>query len=94
MAAKLTILTHKIVIQLHLMTELYHLLFSLQAASPATFGYTLLFLSSLPPFPHSYVQILSSTPCSYSYQSVFISQCETKFHTHTKQEVGLFVFNL
>jgi hypothetical protein len=39
MAAKLTRLTHKIVI--HLQRELYHLQFSLQAASPETFGYTL-----------------------------------------------------
>jgi hypothetical protein len=37
MAAKLTRLTHKILIQLHL----YHLEFSIQAASPETFGYTL-----------------------------------------------------
>jgi hypothetical protein len=35
MAAKLTRLTHKIAIQL------YHLQFSLQAASPETFGYML-----------------------------------------------------
>jgi hypothetical protein len=38
MAAKRTRLTHKIAIQLH---QLYHLQFSLQAASPETFGYTL-----------------------------------------------------
>jgi len=45
MAAKLTILTHKIVIQLPPSgRELYHLQFSLQAASPETFGYTLLIL--------------------------------------------------
>jgi hypothetical protein len=44
MAAKLTRLTHKIAIQLHLMADgwqLYHLQFSLQAASPETFRYTL-----------------------------------------------------
>jgi len=42
MAAKLTRLTHKIAIQLHLSCrELYHLQFSLQAASPETYGYTL-----------------------------------------------------
>jgi hypothetical protein len=41
MAAKLTRLTHKIAIQLHLVAQsLYHLQFSLQAASPATFGYS------------------------------------------------------
>jgi hypothetical protein len=40
MAAKLTRTTHKISIQLHLVAELYHLHFSLQAASPETFGYT------------------------------------------------------
>jgi hypothetical protein len=39
MTAKLTRLTHKIAIQLHLLArELYHLQFSLQAASPETFG--------------------------------------------------------
>jgi hypothetical protein len=43
MTAKLTRLTHKIAIQLHLVAELYHLQFSLQAASPETFGYTLVF---------------------------------------------------
>jgi hypothetical protein len=42
MAAKLTRLTHKIAIQLHLVAELYYLQFSLQAASPETFGYTLM----------------------------------------------------
>jgi hypothetical protein len=42
MAAKLTRLTHKIAIQLRLSgRELYHLQFSLQAASPETFEYTL-----------------------------------------------------
>jgi hypothetical protein len=41
MATKLTRLTHKIAIQLHLVAEsCYHLKFSLQAASPETFGYT------------------------------------------------------
>jgi len=35
-AAKPTRLTHKIAIQLHLLAELYHLQFSLQAASPET----------------------------------------------------------
>jgi len=37
MAAKLTRLTHEIAIQ----RELYHIQFSFQAASPETFGYTL-----------------------------------------------------
>jgi hypothetical protein len=43
MAAKLTRLTYKTSIQLHLMAEscLYYLQFSLQAASPETFGYNL-----------------------------------------------------
>jgi hypothetical protein len=42
MAAKLTRLTHKIAIQLPSSgRELYHLQFSLQAASPETIGYTL-----------------------------------------------------
>jgi hypothetical protein len=41
MAAKLTRLTHKIAIQLYLVTELYHQQFSVQAASPETFGFTL-----------------------------------------------------
>jgi hypothetical protein len=41
MAAKLTRLTHKIAIQLHIVRELYYLHFSRQAASPETFGYTL-----------------------------------------------------
>jgi hypothetical protein len=40
MAAKLTRLTHEVAIQLG--RELYHLQFSLQAASPETFGYTLM----------------------------------------------------
>jgi hypothetical protein len=45
MAAKLTRLTHKIAIQLHLVAEkLYHLQFSLQASSPETFRYTLVLL--------------------------------------------------
>jgi len=38
MAANLTRLTHKIAIQLHLVTELYHLQYSLQMASPETSG--------------------------------------------------------
>jgi hypothetical protein len=38
MAAKLTRLTHKIATQLHLVAESLHLQFSLQAASPETFG--------------------------------------------------------
>jgi hypothetical protein len=47
MAAKLTILTHKIAIQLHPSgRELYHLQFSLQAASPETFGYILVHVLS------------------------------------------------
>jgi hypothetical protein len=41
MTTKLTRLTHKIAIQLHLVAELYHLQFLLQAASPETFEYTL-----------------------------------------------------
>jgi hypothetical protein len=42
-AAKLTRLRHQIAIQLHLVGgELYDLQFSLQAASPETFGYTLI----------------------------------------------------
>jgi hypothetical protein len=40
MAAKLTRLTHKIAIQLHLVA-VYLLQFSLQAASPETFGYAI-----------------------------------------------------
>jgi len=44
MTAKLTRLTHKIAIQLN--KELYHLQFSLQAASPETFGCTLVMLLS------------------------------------------------
>jgi hypothetical protein len=43
MAAKLTRLTHKIAIQLHEVAGLYHSQFSLQAASPETFGYTLVY---------------------------------------------------
>jgi hypothetical protein len=42
MATKLTRLTHKIATQLRLVTELYHLQFSRQAASPETFRYTLI----------------------------------------------------
>jgi hypothetical protein len=45
MAAKLTRLTHKIAIQLHLVAELYHLEFLFQAASLDTFGYTLVYSS-------------------------------------------------
>jgi hypothetical protein len=46
MAAKLTTMSHKTATQPHLVTrELYHLQFSLQAASPETFGYT--FVSTL-----------------------------------------------
>jgi len=41
-AVKLARLTHKIVTQLHLVAELYHLQFLLQVASPETFGYTLI----------------------------------------------------
>jgi hypothetical protein len=45
MGAKLTRLTYKIAIQLHLVAvELHHLQFSLQAASPETFGYTLVYV--------------------------------------------------
>jgi hypothetical protein len=47
MAAKLTRLTHKIAIQLHLVAE--SLQFSLQAASPETSGYTLVLSSYLCP---------------------------------------------
>jgi len=47
MAAKLTRLAHKIAIKLHLVADLYHLQFSLQAASPETFGYDLVHLSSV-----------------------------------------------
>jgi hypothetical protein len=41
MAAKPTRLIHKIAMKLHLVAELYHLQFSLQAVCPETFGYTL-----------------------------------------------------
>jgi hypothetical protein len=41
MAAKLTRLTHQIAIQLHLVAESCTICSSLQAASPETFGYTL-----------------------------------------------------
>jgi hypothetical protein len=42
MATKLTRLTHKIAIQMHLVAEsCYRLQFPLQATSPETFGYTL-----------------------------------------------------
>jgi hypothetical protein len=45
MAAKFTRLTHKIAIQMHLVAESCTILqFSLQAASPETFGYTLIYL--------------------------------------------------
>jgi hypothetical protein len=45
MAPELTRLTYKIVIRLHVVADmLYHLQFSLQAASPETFGYTLVIL--------------------------------------------------
>jgi hypothetical protein len=47
MAAKLTRLTHKIAIRLHLVAELYHLQFSLQATSPETFRYTLVLKAAL-----------------------------------------------
>jgi len=44
MAAKVTRLTHKIAIQMHVMAEsCITLRFSLQAASPETFGYTLVY---------------------------------------------------
>jgi len=43
MAAKLTRLTHKIAIQLHLVAESCHLQMSLQTASAETFGYTRVF---------------------------------------------------
>jgi hypothetical protein len=41
MATKHIRLTHKIAIQLHLVAELYHLQFSLQATSLETFGFTI-----------------------------------------------------
>jgi hypothetical protein len=43
MAAKLTRLTHKIEIQLHLVADLCHMQFSRQAVSPETVGYTLVY---------------------------------------------------
>jgi hypothetical protein len=47
MAAKQTRLIHKIAIQLHLVAEeLHHLQFLLEAASPETFGYTLVRMSN------------------------------------------------
>jgi hypothetical protein len=46
MTAKLTRLTHKIAIQLHLVRELYYLQFSRQTACPETFGYKLAVLFS------------------------------------------------
>jgi len=49
MAAKLTRLTHKIAIQLHLVAEsCHHLYFSLQAASPGTFRYILVCFTAAP----------------------------------------------
>jgi len=46
MVAKLTRLAHKIAIQLHLSgEELYHLQFLRQAASPETFGHTLVYFN-------------------------------------------------
>jgi hypothetical protein len=48
MAAKLTRLTHRIAIQLAPSgKELYYFHFLLQAASPGTFGYTLVFISDV-----------------------------------------------
>jgi hypothetical protein len=44
MAAKLTRLTHKIAIKMHLVAELYHLQFSLLTASPETSEYILVVL--------------------------------------------------
>jgi len=49
MGAKLTRLTHKIVIQMHLVAELYNLQFSLQAASQETFGYSLVCVCDIEP---------------------------------------------
>jgi hypothetical protein len=48
MVTKLTGLTHKIAIKLHAPSgrELYHLQFSLQAASPETVGYTIVYVLS------------------------------------------------
>jgi hypothetical protein len=43
MAEKLTILTHKMAIQLPSGRELYYLQFWRQAASPETFGHTLIY---------------------------------------------------
>jgi hypothetical protein len=54
MSAKVTSLTHKLAIQLHLVAEsCYHLQFSFQKASPEAFGYTLVifFFLSLAPQP-------------------------------------------
>jgi hypothetical protein len=45
MTVKLTRLTHKIAIQLHVVAQLYHLQFSLQVTSPETFGNTLIGIS-------------------------------------------------
>jgi hypothetical protein len=46
MAAKFIRLTHKIAIQLNLVAEKCNLQFLLQAASPETFGYTLVYISA------------------------------------------------
>jgi hypothetical protein len=60
MAAKLTSLTHK-----NSDTtapsgrELYHLQFSLQAASPETFGYTLFFYMHPPQFTRSHYAFMA-----------------------------------
>jgi hypothetical protein len=58
MATKLIRLTHKIAIQLHL--DLYHLQFSLQAASPETSGYTLVQNFNIHPEWHCYSYIRRS----------------------------------
>jgi hypothetical protein len=47
MAAKLTRQTHKLAMQLHLVAEIYHFQFSLQAASPDAFGYIFIHSSML-----------------------------------------------
>jgi hypothetical protein len=58
MAAKLTRLTHKIGIQLHVVAELCHLQFSLQAASPETFGYTVVLM-----YVFTFIFILNAKTC-------------------------------
>jgi hypothetical protein len=66
MATKLTILTHKIAIQLHL----YHLQFSLQTASPETFGYTLVHYCFL---THVHLCALTEHHATMAYWGVFLT---------------------